>query len=355
MKNIKIGIIGYNPKKIGGIESFSRTLANILDYKVEYIYEYDENGPFTVEHAFPVLKYNFINRVINKITNQSYSLLKIKKILLAENFDIVILNSPKYLAIVPDLSKTILIQHTTAKNWWESKYKFNRNKNLLNLSFNVHKIISLSSFEKVELIKKFNYPSHLLETINMINPLPISNSNKTNKNKLIMLTRFQNSIKRIDLVINSMHLLPDFELNIYGDGPDKADLLKLAKSKSNVIIHPSTTEKIKVLDASGIYILSSEFEGFPVSLIEAMSRGLPLIVRNSFLSAPCFINKNGVLLPKLWSSDNFKNAVLFCYSNYNEFSNKSVEIAANYSAETIKINWQNLLNEIIFTRKQHEE
>ncbi len=351
MKNIKIGIIGYNPKKIGGIESFSRTIASILDYNVEYIYEYDEGGPFCVDYTFPALKYSFINRVINKITNQYYSLSKIKKIISTKKFDVLILNSPKYLTIVPDLSKTILVQHTTAKNWWESKFKFNKNKKLLNLSFNVHKIISLSKFEKDELIKNFNYPSNLLKTINMVNHLPISHSNKINKKKLIMLTRFQNSIKRIDLVINSMHLIPDFELNIYGDGPDKNYLLELAKSKKNVIIHPATTEKIKVLDANGIYILSSEFEGFPVSLIEAMSRGLPLIVRNSFLSAPCFISNNGVLLPKVWSSDDFKDAVLFCFSNYNKLSNKSLELAANYDIEITKLNWQELLNEIILTRK----
>lgn len=340
---IRIGVVGYNPNKIGGIESFSRNLNDTLTYNIEYIYEYDESGPFNIMGTYPVMKYKTFNRVLNKLSNYQYSLLKIKKLLKNKSYDVLILNSPKYLKIVPNLSKVILVQHTTMDNWWKSKLKFNEDTKLLELSRQVYKIISLSEYEKKVILQKFNYPDNLVQTINMINSLPIRSNNLFPRKSLIMLTRFQNEIKRIDLVIKAMELLPDFQLNIYGDGVDKDYLLKISSGIKNVKINPSTNEKIKVLSENGIYVLSSEFEGFPVSLLEAMSQGLPLIVRNSFLSAPCFIHGNGVLLNKSWSNEAFKDAVLHCYSNYKEFSIASLKQANEYRPEKVESMWCNLI------------
>lgn len=120
-----------------------------------------------------------------------------------------------------------------------------------------------------------------------------------------MLTRFQNEIKRIDLVINAMKNLPDFNLNIYGSGKDEKELRLLAEKYSNVKIHNATTEKLKIFDENHIYILSSDFEGYPVSLIEAASRKLPLIIRNTFPSATEIVNHNGILLKKIGTRVNF--------------------------------------------------
>ncbi|MBQ3621219.1 glycosyltransferase [bacterium] len=46
-------------------------------------------------------------------------------------------------------------------------------------------------------------------------------------------------------------------------------------------------------------ILYSKYEGFPFSLVEALSQGLPIIVKNTFLSASYLCNsKTGLLLPQ---------------------------------------------------------
>ena len=45
-------------------------------------------------------------------------------------------------------------------------------------------------------------------------------------------------------------------------------------------------------------ILYSNFEGFPFSLVESLSQGVPIIVKDSFLSASYLCRKNtGLLLP----------------------------------------------------------
>lgn len=343
---IRVGIVGYNPKKIGGIESFSRTLKEQLPYDIEFIYEYNESGVFDVLGTNPVLSFSFFNRAINKVLGHKFSAFKIKKLLEFKNYDVLILNSPRYLKLAPKLERVILVQHTTVDNWWCSKYKFNRSLELLELSKKVYKIVSLSEYEKKEMLRKFEYHDDLIKTVNMINGLPLINNiiTKKNKKKLIMLTRFQNDIKRIDLVIKSMRLLPDFELNVYGSGADRQYLIDLSSSYDNVNIHSATNNKIDVLDENGIYILSSEFEGFPVSVIEAMSRGLPIIIRNSFLSAPCFVHNNGVLISKVWSENEFRDAVLFCNSNYDSLSLESLRLAGEYTPNNVISYWCNLIN-----------
>ena len=73
---------------------------------------------------------------------------------------------------------------------------------------------------------------------------------------------------------------PDYKLEIYGDGPYKDELKDHIASlglNNSVFLcgqHKDIFEKIK--DAS-MYVLSSDYEGMPNSLIEAMCLGLPCI------------------------------------------------------------------------------
>ncbi|STO56907.1 glycosyltransferase [Grimontia hollisae] len=343
---MKVCVLGYNPTKIGGIESFSRNLKEIINYTVEFVYEYNEQGPFEIDGKRPVLEYNKLNRFFNKVSFSKYSLYKIKRQLSLGNYDVVIANSPKYLDVIPNLNKVILVQHTTVENMWSSKFKFNKNKKLLELSRQVYKIISLSDLEREALITKFGYQDNKVFTINMINTLPIRRKISKPKKSLVMLTRFQNEIKRLDLVINAMKLLPDFQLNIYGNGIDEDYLKEISEDLSNVNVYPATTDKQYILDNNGIYVISSEFEGFPVSLLEALSRGLPVIVRNSFLSAPCFIKNNGVLLDKEWSDERFCEAVNYCYENYEMLSANSILESSRYSKSKLAPIWNQLISEL---------
>ena len=46
--------------------------------------------------------------------------------------------------------------------------------------------------------------------------------------------------------------------------------------------------------------MTSDFEGYPITLIEAMRRGFPIVLRNTFDSAQDIVINNGVLLEKEW-------------------------------------------------------
>ena len=73
---------------------------------------------------------------------------------------------------------------------------------------------------------------------------------------------------------------PDWQLHIYGKGPQEAALRQLIEdlgAGAQVRLMGYSTEFQSVLEGASIYAMSSRFEGFPMVLIEAMSKGLPLV------------------------------------------------------------------------------
>lgn len=340
MNKLKIILIGYNPQKLGGIESFSRNLKKNIFHKLHYLFEYDEkNDLYVVDDAIGVLPYNFFCRAFNRISSNRVAMWLMKRYLKNAFYDLYILNSPRYLHLVPELSKTILIQHTSVENWWRSKYKFNENKKLLTLAQKAGRVIALSEFDKLDINDRLNIPLNIIDVVHIQSPLELYSGERKKGRKLLMLSRFQNSIKRIDLAINAMRLLPDYTLDIYGDGIDKVFLCELAKKHPNVTIHPPTNDVVSVLDEHDIFIMTSNFEGYPVSAIEAISRKLPIIIRDTFLSAREIVDGNGVLLGGAWNEDEFVAAVHRCYENYAYFSKSNESLYNRYTRESVSHEW----------------
>ncbi|TOC20155.1 glycosyl transferase family 1, partial [Vibrio parahaemolyticus] len=69
--------------------------------------------------------------------------------------------------------------------------------------------------------------------------------------------------------------------DIYGDGPDRNYILGLINSLGlkNVRLHPATNDVENVLESYDVHLMTSDYEGFGFSNIEAMRKGLPLIIR----------------------------------------------------------------------------
>ena len=97
-----------------------------------------------------------------------------------------------------------------------------------------------------------------------------SDSKKKQKNKkLIMIGRIDNNSKRFDLAIKAMKKLPEYTLDIYGDiyidrKRDYEVLKELIKKENinNVTFKGATNKVQEVLDESGIYIMTSDYEAY---------------------------------------------------------------------------------------------
>lgn len=89
--------------------------------------------------------------------------------------------------------------------------------------------------------------------------------------------------------------------------------------------------------------MTSDYEGYPISTIEAMRRGLPIILRDTFDSAKDIVINNGILLDKNWNEDKFVEAVKKTYNNYEYYSENSKKLGERYEFEEIKREWEKVV------------
>ena len=89
----------------------------------------------------------------------------------------------------------------------------------------------------------------------------------------------QKNIKEMILIAE---LLPLLNFSIIGDGPlwDEINFLIRKKKIKNVKLLGEKQDVFKYLYSSDIYLSSSLYEGLPISILEAMSVGLPIVASN---------------------------------------------------------------------------
>ena len=96
----------------------------------------------------------------------------------------------------------------------------------------------------------------------------------------------------------------DVVLNIYGDGQDFAELKQLVKDRgleSKIFLHGNVPNEValKAMVTSDIFVFpTSRVEGFPMTLVEAMFAGLPIVATDIGGNSDAIINgETGFLSP----------------------------------------------------------
>ena len=191
-------------------------------------------------------------------------------------------------------------------------------------------------------------------------PNPLSSSSLPNpykgkrKKKVVAIGRltkqknFENLITAFTLIADKFG---DYILEIYGNGEQRYKLESLIKAKgmSNRIFLMGAHRDVlyKVTDAS-LFVMSSDYEGYPNALIEAMAIGLPVICTDfqSGIARELIGPENGILVPvnDVVSLTNAMNQLLsdddICY----KMSLNNVEIRDRLSVEKIADMWYDIMN-----------
>lgn len=138
------------------------------------------------------------------------------------------------------------------------------------------------------------------------NPLPSVPpyaKSETRPGHLAFIGRLNNRQKRLDVLFRALAITkhPVWHLTIVGDGPDRTMLQDLSKTLG--IDHKMTwslwqPEPWHDLDPAYL-CLSSDFEGFPMALLEALVRGIPVIATDCPTGPRDIVipGKNGWLSP----------------------------------------------------------
>lgn len=326
----------------GGIEKVSEYIATYLlrhGYNIVFL-SYGTNAQSLIGSTLEGVQFYFLPKPLDYVSNENTTF--INDFLKARPFDFVILQD-SYAPIehilkeidYPWREKLIVVEHNTPmyaiktinsyfyydkglfwlanrviryipsiiKAYWASK---DRKQFLLN---NCIKYVLLSDSFLKEM--HFMVGKHFDNKITSItNPLTISEPTKTNyinsKKKQILFVGRMTNQKGFNLLIKvwkkfSMSNIDNWELVMLAAGADRKKLEQIINKEAlkNIRIDNPTTEIYKYYEESAILIMTSIYEGLPLVLAEAMSRGCVPIAFDSFCSVHDIITdgKNGILIP----------------------------------------------------------
>ena len=107
--------------------------------------------------------------------------------------------------------------------------------------------------------------------------------------RLLTLARMMPQ-KRLDILLRAFALLgrKDALLTILGDGPLRSSLEHLARSLgiADRVAMPGFVENVHpALRDADLFVLSSDYEGLPAALLEALASNVPVVTTDSFLGA----------------------------------------------------------------------
>lgn len=234
------------------------------------------------------------------------------------------------------------------------------------ISANVDEIRFISDSGRTYYIKKtcvkYQITKTPVLTINYLGTYNVYNLKKTIRDKAeIVIASCSNvsQVKRLDLIIDFLSKMEGMSVRWIhiGDG-DLLDKVKiLAKNKIPYIntYFYGSIENRNILSVYGkedidFFINMSDSEGIPVSIMEAMSVGIPVIARNVGGMSEIVNNENGCLLNGIGvdEKDRVRQFIMMRVENvslYQTFSESAVKTWNNkYNAE---INYRKFCNEII--------
>ncbi len=178
------------------------------------------------------------------------------------------------------------------------------------------------------------------------------------KKTIVSAGRFA-SQKRYDILIRAFSIVhathSDYKLVLFGDGPCLSQYVSLAKELGVIdyVEFPGYVKSVpQAVKDQGIFVLSSDYEGIPNSLIEAMSVGVPTISTDCTPGGPAFLTANGErgLLVPVHDVDAMANAIVFYIENpelANTYGKNGMEIISVLDIDRINNMWLSAFSEVL--------
>ena len=165
--------------------------------------------------------------------------------------------------------------------------------------------------------------------------------------------------KNHKLLINAFSKIekdfPEHKLLIYGVGDKKSELDKLIGElhiENRVELKGLTNNSAEVLSKAEIFVLSSDYEGMPNALMEALAVGVPSISTDCPCGGPRTLiknNENGILVPvgKCEELSQAMRKLLINKDDALQMGLKAKEKAKKFSPDKIFDVWQDYIESII--------
>ena len=184
------------------------------------------------------------------------------------------------------------------------------------------------------------------------NPLTLPLAPVTPKERAVLYVgRLEETQKRVSRVLEVWRrLAPDgWRLDIVGDGPDRATLERAAEGLPNVTFH-GFQAPAPFYARARLLLLTSDFEGFGLVLVEAMAAGCVPVVLGSYPAAYDLVRgTNGVVVAPPFSVEGFTRVVGDLMTHpavLDGMAEGARETAEAYSVDSAATRWKVLFNEL---------
>ena len=338
---------------------FAFYCADFNDISVSRKLKFDENSPYA---DFKAQLINFIKeKEIDVIINQD-------------------LNFPRYTQLYSYVREKFHVKVTTCLHnvpdfykYWALGWKFKVHELLYKLRKgydsqsepyrkiykSVDRFVVLSKFY-IPIIKNKYGIKDLSKIAYIPNPIPFDMSRYDSlpikKKQFLIIARLddhQKNLKSALRIWKQFELRNDeYKLIIAGYGKDEKMLLDYAKELhiNRMSFIGKTTDAISLYKESQFLIMTSRYEGFPMTLIEAQQNGCIPIAFNSFAAIQDIIvdNQNGIIVKKGKEQLFVNKMVEICLDEkrQKDMASKAINSVKSFSVSTIGKQWIKLVNTI---------
>ena len=147
----------------------------------------------------------------------------------------------------------------------------------------------------------------------------------------------------------------EYTLEIYGDGGQKDELLAYANElgvKGKVFFKGRVDDLADRIADAGVFVLSSDYEGMPNALMEAMALGIPCISTDCPVGGPKTLieNDHNGILTKVGNRKQLVDAVSRIISNKkfaSELSKRAFKSSKKYEVSKIANKWMVFMEEVV--------
>ena len=207
------------------------------------------------------------------------------------------------------------------------------------------KIIVLNNQQKREIQNVLDVPDSKMEVIPLgfdLKRLATGDKNKTGKVKLIGIIGRLTDIKNHKMLIDAVRKIPMrqrqyFRFYVVGDGELKSKLIEYARYRhvwENFLFTGWQLDMAKMYQKLDAVVLTSKNEGTPVTLIEALYMGIPIIATNVGGVKETIQNFGTLVQP--YDTIGLAKALMNLQENYYFFKMEAEE-GRKYAAETFTI------------------
>ena len=176
--------------------------------------------------------------------------------------------------------------------------------------------------------------------------------------RVLVLSRMDEIQKRVSLAlhiwarIEKEENIHDWHLDVVGSGHDFNIMKRLAKKLKleNTTFHGWKNNR-SFLEQSSVLMMTSEYEGLPLSILEAQSYGCVPVAFNSFGSLTDIIrdNETGVVVENFGDVNEYAKRLkelMICEDKRNEIAHRAMFQSETFTSETIGKKWCLMLESI---------